>query len=259
MKKAVLLTLLIVILSVALWVTPICYAATISASNCFYEVTNQDGLQTYLKDDLTFIPSIVIPYTYFFKVTQSPAEGYYKISYNGYEELYVQEATLPQSVRLTTYESSSSFKAGPYYTLPLNAPATALQLYGKNYNADALMICNSLSFIGYANHESEYFFFVKATQTVGGISNDYYMYVKATDVISSTYDPKKIEINPDSQPAKNEETAKDVEKAQNQLRRNIFIIVLCFVCVLSVILIYNPFKKKSQARPVNSITTNDDI
>ena len=146
MKKAVLLTLLIVILSVALWVTPICYAATISASNCFYEVTNQDGLQTYqkLSDDVTFVESIIIPYTYFFKVIQSPAEGYYKISYNGYEELYVQEATLPQSVRLTTYESSSSFKAGPYYTLPLVAPNTALTTYKKDFTANDPNIFKSL-------------------------------------------------------------------------------------------------------------------
>lgn len=260
MKKALLLLTLIVILVTALTITPICYAATLTASNSFYEVTNTDGLQTYVKsDDVTFVQSIIIPYSYFFKIIQSPAEGYYKISYNGYEELYVAEATLNQSVRLTTYESASSFSAGPYYTLPLNAPATALTTYNKDFTPNEPNIFKSLSFIGYASHDNEYYFFTKATITIGDVSQDFYVYVKASDVISSSFEPNKISINPDSQPAKKEENDKNVEKAQNQLKRNTYVVVISVVCVLVVILIYNPFKKKTQSRPVNSITTNDDI
>ena len=260
MKKAVLLILLIVILASALLVTPICYAATITPSNSFYEVTNTEGLQTYLKDDVNYIQGIIIPYSYFFKVTQAPADGYYKISYNNYEDLYVQEATLPQSVRLTSYESASSFKTGPYYTLKLTSPATPLQLYNKDFSTGSLFVCTSIDFIGYATYENEYYFLAKESNDLGGGEViETVRYVKATDVISSSFDPKKIEINPDSQQAKNEENARDVERAQNQLRRNTFIIVLTVLCVLVVVLIYNPFKKKSQARPVNSITTNDDI
>ena len=259
MKKAIILTILIVILATALTITPYCFADTISASNNFYEVTDTNGLQTYAKtSDTTFVESIIIPYSYFFKIVEK-ADEYYRISYNDYDQLYVAEATLSQSIRSTAIENASSFKVGPYYTLPLTAPATTLQLYNMNYDADAANVFNSLSFIGYALHNEEYYFLAKETIVMGGVNYDAYLYVKASDVLSSSFDPKKIELNPDSQQAKNEEKEKNVEKAQNKLRRNMFIIVLCISCVLVTVLIYNPFKKKSQSRPANSITTNDDI
>ena len=261
MKKALVLVFLIVMLVTCLMATPICYAATISSNNSFYEVTNKDGLQTYIlpQDSTTYVQSIIIPYSYFFKVNSSAAEGYYNISYNNCNDLYVSEATLMQNVRATTYQTDESFTVGPYYTLTLTAPATALQLYKKDFSADTALVCDSIKFVGYTTNDNEYYFLVNATFTILGTQNNELAYVKATDVISTSFDPKNIAINPDSKQAKDEKEAKDVEVAQNMLKRNIFIIVICVACVLVVVLIYNPFKKKTNSRPVNDITANEDF
>ncbi len=259
MKKALILVFLIVMLVTCLMTAPICNAASISSSNSFYEVTNSEGLQTYRQDNTNFVQSVIIPYSYFFKVVANAAEGYYQISYNGCNDLYVSEATLFQNVRATTYQTEDSFSVGPYYTLTLTAPATALQLYNKDFSTGISLPCDSIKFIGYAVNDNDYYFLVNATYTVGDQTNTSLMYVKSTDVISTSFDPKNIAINPDSKEAKDEQQAKDVEIAQNALRRNIFIIVICFVCVLIVVLIYNPFKKKTQSRQVNDISTSDEF
>ena len=258
MKKALILVFLIVMLVTCLMTAPICNAASISSSETFYEVTNVDGLQTYLLYNSTYVQSIIIPYTYFFKIIANPQNGYYKISYNGCNDLYVSEATLFQNVRGTTYQTEESFEGGPYYTLKLNAPATNLQLYNQDFTEAQAIKCDELGFIGYAVNDNDYYFLVNATYTLG-TKTTITMYVKSTDVISTEFNPKNIAINPNSQEAKDEKQAKDVEIAQNALRRNIFIIVICFVCVLIVVLIYNPFKKKTQARQVSDISTSDDF
>ena len=259
MKKALILVFLIVMLVTCLMTAPICNAASISSSDTFYEVTNSEGLQTYRLYNTAYVQSIVIPYSYFFKVIANAAEGYYQISYNGCNELYVSEATLFQNVRSTTDQNEDAFSVGPSYTLALTAPATALQLYNKDFSTGIALPCDSIKFIGYATHDNDYYFLVNATYTIGEDSHTSLMYVKSTDVISTEFNPKNIAVNPDSKEAKDEKQAKDVEIAQNMLRRNIFIIVICFVCVLIVILIYNPFKKKTQSRPVNDISTSDDF
>ena len=84
-------------------------------------------------------------------------------------------------------------------------------------------------------------------------------YVKASDVLSSEFDPQLIPINSDSQQAKDDKNAKDIETAQNKLRRNIFFIVICVVCVVVVLLIYNPFKKKQVKKANPNMTSDDDF
>ena len=260
MKKALILVFLIVMLVTCLMATPLCYAASISSSNTFYEVTNKDGLQTYiLLTNGTYVQSIIIPYSYFFTVETTAAEGYYNISYNGCKDLYVQEATFPQNVRITTYQTEESFAVGPFYTLTLTAPATALQLYKKDFSLGTPQVCDSIKFVGYSVYDNDYYFLINATYTPVEDPITSLAYVKASDVISTSFDPKNIAINPDSKEAKDEQQAKNVEVAQNMLRRNIFIIVICVACVLVVLLIYNPFKKKPNSRPVNDVTATEDF
>ena len=260
MKKIALLLVLVLALSICLTFTGVCFAWTnVVPDECFYEVTNQNGLQAYILDGVTYKASIVIPYSYFFKVTQSPKDGYYKISYNNKDDLYIAENVPDGDVRLTSYKTISDFQQGPYYTMALNAPSTAIQLYNFDYATDYALTCSSIIYIGYAKHEDIYYFLVKATYTIMSEEHTTTAYVKASDVLSSEFDPQLIPINPDSQQAKDDKNAKDIETAQNKLRRNIFFIVICVVCVVVVLLIYNPFKKKQVKKANPNMTSDDDF
>ena len=260
MKKIALLLVLVLALSICLTFTGVCFAWTnVVPDECFYEVTNQNGLQAYILDGVTYKASIVIPYSYFFKVTQSPKDGYYKISYNNKDDLYIAENVPDGDVRLTSYKTISDFQQGPYYTMALNAPSTAIQLYNFDYAEELALPCSSIIFIGYVKHEDIYYFLVNATYTIMGTTSTTPAYVKASDVLSSEFDPQLIPINPDSQQAKDDKNAKDIETAQNKLRRNIFFIVICVVCVVVVLLIYNPFKKKQVKKANPNMTSDDDF
>ena len=259
MKKIALLLVLVLTLSICLTFTSVCFAFyTVSPNECFYEVTNQAGLQTYVLDG-TYKESIVIPYSYFFKVTLGPTDGYFKITYNNKDDLYIKETLSDNDVRLTSYKSLSDFQQGPYYTMALNAPSIAINLYNMDYASDTSIPCSSLIYIGYTKHEDVYYFLVNATYTILGETHTAPAYVKASDVLSSEFNPELIPTNPDSQKAKDDKNAAETEVAQNNLRRNIFFFVICVVCVLVVLLIYNPFKKKQVKKANPNMTSDDDF
>ena len=260
MKKIALVLVLVLVLSMCLTFTSVCFAwYTVTPNECYYEVTNKAGLQAYIQDETTYKKSIIIPYSYFFKVTQQASDGYYRISYNNDDALFISENVADGDVRLTSFKTLSEFTQGPNYTMTLNAPATALQLYDYNFAADQALPCTSVIFIGYAVNEGIYYFLVNATYSIMGTSNTVRAYVKASDVLSSEFNPELIPINPDSKQAKEDKTNKQTEEAQNKLKRNIFFIVICVVCVLIVLLIYNPFKKKPVKKNNPNMTSDDDF
>lgn len=255
MKKAGICLILILIISLSLTYTSVCFAASvITPGDVYHEVIAKDGLQTYILEDTTYKESIIIPYSYFFKVTNQASNGYYKISYGGFDELYILETIGSNQVKTTSYTKESDFTQSPYYILNLSTPSTQLTMYNNNFEAQDALTCTVISFIGYAKHEDKYYFFAKITTTLVG---DIYKYIAAEDVLDSTFNPTNIAVHPDSKEAKDEQESKNIEIAQNQLRRNIFFFVICILCVLVVILIYNPFKKKS-SRKVNINNIQED-
>ena len=261
MKKIALLLVLVLTLSICLTFTSVCFAFyTVSPNECFYEVTNQAGLQTYILEGTTYKPSILIPYSYFFKVTAPLADGYYRISYNNNEDLFISENIADADIRLTSYKTLSEFQQGPYYTMALNAPSTAIELFDNDYNSVGTQgNISSIIFYGYTAKENVYFFLTKITFNIGTDVYNTTKYVKASDILSSEFNPELIPINPDSQKAKDDKNAAEVEVAQNNLRRNIFFFVICVVCVLVVLLIYNPFKKKQVKKANPNMTSDDDF
>ncbi len=139
MKKVTLLLVLILLLSVCLTSTGICYAWTygVSVTDTYYEVIDKGGLQTYALVDTEYVESIIIPYSYFFKVTNEASEGYCKISYNGYTNLYIPTSYETQIVQSTTYTSEDDFSQSPYYSLSLSAPDEAIYLYSAKFEQDS--------------------------------------------------------------------------------------------------------------------------
>lgn len=258
MKKVALLLVLVVALTMALTFTSVCYAATsLTRSNNYYESIQSGGIQAYRFDTNTnsFVKSIIIPYSYFFKVEANAASGYYQISYNGYEELFIPEPTSSSAARATTYDEITDFDEAPAYSLSLSAPDSNLTLYDINFANPSSTSVESLRFVGYAKNEDTYYFLVMVQLPYD--VPEFASYVKASDVLDSSFDPANIPIHKNSKEATDEQAAKDVEIAQNMLRRNIFFITICVVCVLVVLLIYNPFKKK-QTKKINTNNTSDD-
>ena len=258
MKKIGIILALILTLTICLTFTSVCYAWYIVApSDSYYEVTDTSGLQTYVYDGANYLPSIIIPYTYFFKVKAAASDAHFKIEYNGRNDLYISE-NIPQNAVTSTNYTECDTAA---YKTELAAPSSALQLYDNHFAAAGAPTSNisKLDFIGYANNDGTYYFLVKVTITIGASTNELSdpYFVKTTDVLSSAFDPTLIAANPASSKAKGDKEAQEYEVAQNKLRRNIFFISICVVCVLVVVLIYNPFKKK-QPKKVNSNMTSDD-
>ena len=267
MKKIALLAVLILLVSIVFASTSICYADSISDLGYYYEVTDTNGLQTYIKDGDAYKQGITIPYSYFFKISTQATNGYYKISYNDCD-LYISEATAPNSIAVSKKDNLNQFQQGPYVTMEIVAKDdTAITLYNFDFAEVDDSKCTAIKFIGYTQHENVYYFLCKVTLKLGG---DYVYYLKASDnikfsylnakdVSGSDFNPSIITINPDSKKATDDQNAKDIEVAQNKLRRNIFFFVICVVCVLIVLLIYNPFKKKQPQKTNPNMTSDDDF
>ncbi len=258
MKKIALLAVLILLVSILIASTSICYADSISDLGFFYEVTDSNGLQTFIydQDSSSYKQSITIPYSYFLKISANASNGYYKISYNDCE-LYISEATAPSSIAVTTFDKVSQFQQGPYYTMDIAAPNAAIALYDLNFSLLHTLECTSIRFVGYTQHENVYYFLCKVKNK--GFTEEYLRYIKASDISGSDFSPSLIPINPDCKKAQEDQDAKDIEVAQNKLRRNIFFFVICVVCVLIVLLIYNPFKKKQPQKTNPNMTSDDDF
>ena len=264
MKKVAILLLLVLILSLSLTYTSVCFAwYTDFKADTFWEVADKNGVQTYLLENTEFKASIIIPYSYFFKVDGDRRDdGYQSISYNGQSDLYINTEQLDSTdVKATNYKQESEFQISPYYNLTISVPDNALQIYDLSFQPDPQTYSNitSLKFVGYTKHDNLYYFYTEYTIIIGGTTMTNKAYILASDVLASTFDPTNITIHPDSSKAKDDQNAKDVEVAQNKLKRNIFFFSICVVCVLVVLLIYNPFKKKTQSRQVNDISTNEDF
>ena len=259
MKKIAIILALVLILSISLTFTSVCFAWYIMApSDLYYEVADTNGLQTYAYYNDAYVKSIIIPYTYFFKVTATAADGYIKISYNGRDDLYISENTPQNATRSTTYKDCQT----AFYKMDLAAPSSALQLYEFNFTKAGEPQSNitQLDFVGYALNEDAYYFLVNVTITIGSNTlAPVTYYVKAADVTSSEFNPGLIDSNPASSKAKDEKEAHDYQVAQNKLRRNIFFIAICTVCVVVVLLIYNPFKKKQPKKANPNMTSDDDF
>lgn len=259
MKKVAIILALILTLTICLTFTSVCFAwYVVSPSDYYYEVTDTNGLQTYVYDGTNYLPSIIIPYTYFFKVKAPASDAHFKIEYNGRNDLYISENIPQNTVTSTNYTECDT----AFYKMDLAAPSSALQLYEFNFTKAGEPQSNitQLDFVGYALNEDAYYFLVNVTITIGSNTlAPVTYYVKAADVTSSEFNPGLIDSNPASSKAKDEKEAHDYQVAQNKLRRNIFFIAICTVCVVVVLLIYNPFKKKQPKKANPNMTSDDDF
>ncbi len=263
MKKVAVLLLLVLILSLSLTYTSVCFAwYTNLKSDTYWEVVSKNGVQTYLLENTVYKESVIIPYSYFFKVEgDRTSDGYYNISYNGQTNLYVSSNLDEAAIKSTNYKSESEFQISPYYNLTIAAPDKALQLYDLDYAASSSPRTDitAIKFIGYAKHDNIYYFYATFTINVEGEEITRTRYILANDVLDSTFDPSNITIHPDSSKAKDDQNARDVEVAQNKLKRNIFFFSICVVCVLVVLLIYNPFKKRQSKKTNSNMSSEEDF
>ena len=262
MKKVAVLLLLVLILSLSLTYTSVCFAwYTDLHKDTYWEVVNKNGIQTYLLENTEYKESIIIPYSYFFKVDGDRANGYYQISYNGQTNLYISDALDEASIKSTNYKQVTEFQISPFYNLTIAAPDKAIQLYDLDFNTSSSPRndITAINFIGYAKHDNIYYFYATFTINVEGELVERNRYILASDVLDSTFDPSNITIHPDSSKAKDDQNAKDVEVAQNKLKRNIFFFSICVVCVLVVLLIYNPFKKKQSKKTNSNMSAEEDF
>ncbi len=263
MKKVTILLLLVLILALSLTYTSVCFAAyTNLKADTYWEVVSKNGVQTYLLINTEYKESIIIPYSYFFKVEgDRTSNGYYQISYNGQTNLYISASLDESYIKSTNYKVESEFQISPYYNLTIAAPDKAIQLYDSNYQSDSQTYSNisAIKFIGYAKHNDVYYFYTLITMNIAGHEYTDTHYILASDVLDSTFDPSNITIHPDSSKAKDDQEARDVEVAQNKLKRNIFFFSICVVCVLVVLLIYNPFKKRQSKKTNSNMAAEEDF
>ncbi len=256
MKKfALIFYIILSIICTSLIAAPMVNADT----STYYETT--ENLQTYLSNES---PAVIIPYTYFFKlesettiISESNIE-YYKIVYNGIS-LYAKKTDVLNKATQT----SSSDISSPYYTMNLTLPSGFTTKYKYNQETDTFKEAGSeeytsMTFIGYVENDSKYYFYVSATYLDGeDITQSVNIFVLSSDVVS-TFSASAIPLHPSSNAAKEKNKQDNNKIAQNNLKRNIFFFSICVLCVIVVVIIYNPFKKKGSKNTQSQFKSEED-
>lgn len=258
MKKVIIITLLMIILSTLFIGSGVCFADESQANYYYVEKGSELGIRISASDEAMI--ALYIPSTYAFEYVEK-VDGFVKIRYNGYEG-YVSDANFNQYCKPVT----SKWGDSPYFhTITANVNVDQLPLYDKNTRSASSPIPKSMVSIGkiygYYHNENGYFFLVEATVTVLTASTEI-CYIKASDTTLADFNKDTIpenagytaEITPDPTPSGNgdgstptinpDTSDPSTTPATNNFERYVLIAVIAVLCVVIIILIFAPNKSK---------------
>ena len=271
MKKVIIIAMLLTVLCVCAVSTGVCFAdeTTTDTNEWYYFEKSSDRPNLPLResnDDESKV-LLYIPHTYAFQKIEEPNGVFVKVKYND-KEGYINTAYFKSNCKPLT----SKWGDNPY-VLDLSDLAVTTDdviTYDlETMEADDYPTRKSDFHIntvyGYYMKGSDYYFLVDAAITYRGESKNYTLYLKATDTNKANFKEEDI---PDSQGYKLQTTPEkpqvssgeinsgdtttpsadkngsDTQAPKNSLDRYILIAVIAVLCVVIMILIFAPTRKR---------------
>lgn len=273
MKKIIIIAMLLTVLSATLLAGGVVYA---DETETTYPIYYFEKPQTQTLSSLPLRATadnegkvlIYIPHSYAFEKLEEPSGQFVKVRYNGLEGFV-------ETLNFNTYCKSVNDKWGgnPYaYTFNYEITASKIALYNVDaeltLNEDlnpqkANTVCNKT--YGYYTKNGETYFYVNLSISIPGvaqsITSDYY--IKASDTSLAQFNASNIpvsagytaqtaveenpsgEINSGDKVPSVDDNKSPTQSPKNSLDRYILIAVIAVLCVVIVILIFVPNRKKN--------------
>lgn len=271
MKKVIIIAMLLTVLSVCLLSTGVCFAdETEKTSSLYYfektQATPQLALRAGADNDEKVL--IYIPHSYAFEKLEEPTGSFVKVRYNSLEG-YIQTNEFNSNCK----QVNDKWGSNPYaYNLNFEIEAAEPILYNTTDLSPieelrpkkSNIVCNNI--YGFFTKNNEVYFLVNLTiSVIPGVTLDSInYYIKLSDTsIASTFKVETIPVNngyiaqttpdknPDDEinsgdnvPPVNDDTS-PTRNPKNSLDRYIMIAVIAVLCVVIIVLIFIPNRKKS--------------
>lgn len=246
MKKLIILTLVIALLCVPF----------VSSGMCLAE---QDGyIYYYTAEEIPVFktadggePIFYIPSTYAYKfVSEVQGKDYIKIEYNGIKECYIYKEDYISANKVKT-DWQGNYYYVPSFTL---ASVESVNIYADQSLTKPTPYFTS-SFVlnkihGYTHKDGVYYFYINYTY---GASSATDAYIKASDTTLPDFNKDSIaqnpyyleETTPETPSGDNGNVNNDgLQTPTNNLERYLLIAVIAILCVIIVVLIFIPNKRR---------------
>lgn len=269
MKKVIIIAMLLSILCVCGLSAGVCFADETSSSQQIYyfeksQATPNLPMRASASEEGKVL--LYIPHSYAFEKLEEPSGGFVKVNYNG-QVGYIQTVSFNNNCKQVTSKWGNNAYA--YNFLDVTVTESKVTLYSKDNMTNLGSIEKDLFTInkvyGYYFLGNDYYFLADTTTMVFGNPNNVLGYVKATDTSLANFKAEDIEENAgyvlqttpeqpsipsgeinsgNTNPPSLDNNGTDTQTPKNSLDRYILIAVIAVLCVVIIILIFVPNKKK---------------
>lgn len=272
MKKVIIIALLLMIICVCGLSAGVCFADETSPSTnewyYFQQSTDRTNLPLKATADDESKIILYIPHSYAFEKLEEPNGSYLKVKYNS-KEGYISTAYFNSNCKKVTSKWGNNPYAYDLSSLALSVDEVIT--YDENkMEADDYPTRKSdfeiATVYGYRMKDNDYYFLVDANITYRGETKKYTLYIKASDTNRANFNERDIPdsagytlqttpenpTTPSGEITSGGETTlpsvdnngSDTQTPKNSLDRYILIAVIAVLCVVIIILIFVPNKKR---------------
>ena len=272
MKKVIIIAMLLSLICVCGLSAGVCFAdeTSTTTSEWYYFEKSDDTPNLPLREVANAEGKVLlyIPHSYAFQKLEEPNGAFIKVKYNSKEGFIDTKAFNNNCKKVTTKWGNNPYA---YDLSDLNITADKVTPYKMDMTLDSHSFDKSEitinSIFGYHVKDNDYYFLVDATAVIYNTPIPIYGYIKASDTSKANFNESTVpesagyilqttvekpptpsgDINSgDNNPPSADINGSDTQTPKNSLDRYILIAVIAVLCVVIVILIFVPTKKRQQ-------------
>lgn len=272
MKKLIIIAMLLAVICVCGLSVGVCFAdETSPTSEWYYFSKSTDCPDLPLRESANNEGKVLlyIPHSYAFEKLADPEGAYVKVKYNS-KEGYISTASFNSNCKKVTSKWGNNPYAYDLSDLTVTAeritPYKAEDMTADTHSFDKSELTINTIY-GYREKDGNYYFLVDAIAVIYGTNVPIYGYIKASDTNRANFSEENIPVNagytlqttPENPPIQSgdltsgdqtttppatDKNGSDTQTPKNSLDRYILIAVIAVLCVVIVILIFVPTRKR---------------